>query len=112
MKPSHPPRARLWLIAGLALPVLLLGGCYSRKEAVLVTNRLGSASEETGKLVAQMKASDAANAFAAVSNDSPPRGETPSRTRSASATPCPLRPAVPGPLVVADGRVALTRSTT
>jgi hypothetical protein len=58
------PRPSLRLFAGLLAAVLLLGGCYSRKEAALVTNRLGTASQQAGKLVAQMRTADADNVAA------------------------------------------------
>lgn len=55
MKTCRSPR----LLTAFLASALLLSGCYSRKEAVLVTNRLGAASQQTGKLVAQMKVADA-----------------------------------------------------
>jgi hypothetical protein len=45
----------------LLIPLFFFSGCVGRKEAVLVTARLGQASEQTEKLVAHLKAADAAN---------------------------------------------------
>lgn len=60
MKSSSSLLLRPGFVVAL-LAVVFLSGCYSRKEAALVTARLGAASEKTGLLVTKLAEADADN---------------------------------------------------